>query len=191
LVELFARWQDELLGALVCLLGNLEDARDALQEAFIKCWRHREKLPEIEQPKAWIFQIALNAGRDLRSTAWRRKRRPLEGDATMLLIERTAAADGASPAARMEQAEELARVRHAVAALRSEEQEVLLLRQNAQMSYEEIARSLEIPIGTVKSRMRRALSRLRVALAAPEDREKSSPGDEARDSLSLDGRGPG
>ena len=71
LLELFARFQAELLGTLFCLLGNMEDARDALQETFIKCWRHQDKLAEIENPKAWIFQIALNTGRDLRGAAWR------------------------------------------------------------------------------------------------------------------------
>ncbi len=42
LTDAFARWQDELLGTLFYLVGNREDARDALQETFIKCWRNRE-----------------------------------------------------------------------------------------------------------------------------------------------------
>ena len=74
LEEAFARYQAELLGTLYYLVGNLEDARDALQEAFVKCWRHQDKLGEVQNLKAWIFRIALNTGRDLRETAWRRKR---------------------------------------------------------------------------------------------------------------------
>src|SRR2546425_3054825 len=70
----FTRYQDELLGTLFYLLGNAEDARDAVQETFIKCWRHRDGLPEIENLKAWIFHIALNTGRDLRRAACRRRR---------------------------------------------------------------------------------------------------------------------
>jgi RNA polymerase sigma-70 factor (ECF subfamily) len=55
-------------------------------------------------------------------------------------------------------------VRRAVAGLRAEEQEVFLLRQNGGMTYDEIARSIDVPLGTVKTRMRLALGRLREAL---------------------------
>src|SRR4051794_39662567 len=77
LEEAFARHQDELLGTLYYLVGNVEDARDALQDAFIKCWRHRSELQTMDNLKAWIFRIALNTGRDLRSSAWRRRRTSL------------------------------------------------------------------------------------------------------------------
>jgi RNA polymerase sigma-70 factor (ECF subfamily) len=49
--------------------------------------------------------------------------------------------------------------------LRPEEQEVFLLRQNGELTYEEIAETLDVPTGTVKTRMRLALSRLREVLA--------------------------
>src|SRR5947207_6170731 len=84
LEEAFARHQSELLGTLYYLVGNLEDARDALQEAFIKCWRHQEEVSRVENLKAWIFRVALNAGRDIRETAWRRKRQGLPEDEAML-----------------------------------------------------------------------------------------------------------
>src|SRR3954468_13320284 len=80
----FAQYQAELLGPLYYLVGNLEDARDALQEAFIKCWRHQAEVVEVENLKAWIFRVALNAGRDIRETAWRRKRQGLPEDESML-----------------------------------------------------------------------------------------------------------
>ena len=64
-------------------LGD-EDARDALQETFVKCWRHREQVDEVQNLKAWIFRIALNTGRDMRETAWRRKRQPLPDDGATL-----------------------------------------------------------------------------------------------------------
>src|SRR5260370_7474167 len=70
----FAQYQAELLGTLYYLVGNLEDARDALQEAFIKCWRHQAEVAEGENLKPWIFRVALNAGRHIRETPWRRKR---------------------------------------------------------------------------------------------------------------------
>lgn len=159
LEDAFAQYQSELLGTLFYLVGNLEDARDALQEAFVKCWRNREKLDEIENLKAWIFRIALNAGRDLRETAWRRKKQSLPEDETMLTCKQH------GPEAIVEQDERLARLRTAMHELRPEEQEVFLLRQNGEMTYEEIGEALDIPSGTVKTRMRLALIKLREALA--------------------------
>lgn len=160
LEDVFARWQPELLGTLYYLTGNHEDARDALQETFIKCWRHREAVSEVDNLKAWVFRIALNAGRDVRGTAWRRRRTALPNDAGTL------PGKDCAPDARMEQAEQLAQLREAIALLRTEEQEVFLLRQNGEMTYEEIAVAIGIPLGTVKTRMRLAIGRLREALAA-------------------------
>jgi RNA polymerase sigma-70 factor (ECF subfamily) len=158
LEDAFARWQAELLGTLYYLTGNHEDARDALQEAFIKCWRHREMAAEVDNLKAWIFRIALNAGRDIRGTAWRRRRTALAEDGVCL-----AGKDGA-PESGLERDEQLERLRVAIGLLRSEEQEVFLLRQNGEMTYEEIAVAVGIPLGTVKTRMRMALGKLREAL---------------------------
>ncbi len=154
----FAQYRGELLGTLYYLVGNLEDANDALQEAFIKCWRHREQEPEVRNLKAWIFRIALNTGRDIRKTAWRRKRQSLPQDEADL----ESTQDGPQTAA--EHREQLAQLGEAIKQLRPEEQEVFLLRQNGQLKYEEIADAVGIPLGTVKTRMRRALSDLRLAL---------------------------
>jgi RNA polymerase sigma-70 factor (ECF subfamily) len=155
---LFARCQDELLGMLYYFLDSLEDARDALQESFIKCWRRRDMLGEIENLKAWVFQVTLNTARDMRSSAWRRHRRPLpQPDSEVIAHSTNNEADGLRE-------EQLAAVRNALRRLRTEEQEVFLLRQNGELTYEEIAESLKLPIGTVKTRMRLAIGKLREAL---------------------------
>ncbi len=159
LEKAFSEFHSELLGTLYYLVGNREDAADALQEAFVKCWKHRAKLPEVDNLKAWIFRIALNTGRDLRQTAWRRKRQGLPQDEAVM----TSKTRG--PQAEAELNEQMGQLRGAIAALRQEEQEVFLLRQNAQMKYEEIAEAVGIPLGTVKTRMRLALSKLRQAVA--------------------------
>jgi len=158
LEEAFSRYQNELLGTLYYLVGNIEDARDALQEAFVKCWRRRQSVGEIVNLKAWIFRVALNVGRDLRSTAWRRRRRGLPEDETVI------GSQDSTPDAQLQHREQLALVRRALLDLRPEEQEVFLLRQNGEMTYEEIARAIDIPIGTAKTRMRLALGKLREAL---------------------------
>ncbi len=99
-----------------------------------------------------------NTGRDVRTTAWRRRRRSLENGAETL------AAGGNGPEADATRREQLGLIRKALLRLRSEEQAVFLLRQNGELTYEQISESLGIPVGTVKTRMRLALSKLRVAL---------------------------
>jgi RNA polymerase sigma factor (sigma-70 family) len=158
LEDTFAQHQSELLGTLYCLVGNVEDARDAYQEAFVKCWRRRDSVPQVRCLKAWIFQIALNTARDLRTTAWRRRSQALaEGEHMLQSAE-------PGPDAHAERHEQIDRLRRAVQNLRPEEQEIFLLRQNADLTYEEIAETLSLPLGTVKTRMRLALSKLRQVL---------------------------
>lgn len=159
LEDVFAQSQGELLGTLYFLVGNREDARDALQDTFVKCWRHQEQVGDIKNLKAWVFRIALNTGRDLRQTAWRRKRQSLPENEAVI------EGNQQSPPSQIVHQEQLERVRCALLELRNEEQEVFLLRQNGQMTYEEIAVAIGIPTGTVKTRMRRALCKLRETLA--------------------------
>lgn len=158
LEQAFVSFQAELLGMLYHMVGNAEDARDALQETFVKCWRNRDKLGEIQNLKAWIFRVGLNTGRDLRQTAWRRHKKALPEEAG------TIPSGQQSPDSVVENSEQLSLVRQAVGELRAEEQEVFLLRQNGQLTYEQIAETLGVPTGTVKTRMRLALIRLRETL---------------------------
>jgi RNA polymerase sigma-70 factor (ECF subfamily) len=101
----------------------------------------------------------LNAGRDIRETAWRRKRQGLPEDESMLASRH----DG--PDKIVEHDERLTRLRAALKQLRPEEQEVFLLRQNGDLTYDQIAELLDVPTGTVKTRMRLALAQLRKVLA--------------------------
>jgi RNA polymerase sigma-70 factor (ECF subfamily) len=158
LEELFARCQGELLGMSYYLLDSVEDARDALQESFIKCWRRRESLGEIGNLRAWIFHVTLNTARDMRASAWRRHRRSLKQPEAEVIAQPT------NDEADRRREEQLAAIRTAMKQLRSEEQEVFLLRQNGELTYEEIAQSLKIPLGTVKTRMRLAIGKLREAI---------------------------
>jgi RNA polymerase sigma factor (sigma-70 family) len=158
LEEAFSRSQDELLGMLYYVVGNAEDARDALQDAFIKCWKHRDGIAEIENLRAWIFRVALNTGRDMRGAAWHRRRQPLEEGGSVL------PAATLRPDVEAVRNERLLIVRQAISQLRPEEQEVFLLRQDGQMTYEQIADAISIPLGTVKTRMRLSLMKLREAM---------------------------
>ena len=154
LETLFDAARGEILGTLFYLVGNMEDAKDALQETFLKCWRKRDQIEEVQNLKAWVFRVALNTGRDFRKTAWNRRRESIAEDALMV-----STTDG--PDRGLMRDEELGRLRLAVQQLRPEEQEVFLLRQNGELTYEQIAESTSLPIGTVKTRMRTAIRQLR------------------------------
>lgn len=148
----------ELVSTLFFMLGNHADAQDAAQDAFIKCWRTRETLEEIRNFRAWIFRVGLNAAKDLQRNAWRRRAKPLhEG------VELDAAFEQ-NPAESMEEQEKLDQLREAVQELRDEEKEVFLLRQNGDLTYEEIAQLRRCPVGTVKTQMRAAMQKLRRVL---------------------------
>jgi len=151
--------RDELVSTLLFLLGNRDDAQDAAQEAFLKCWRTRAGLPDIQNLRAWIFRVGLNAAKDMQRSAWHRKAKPLLGEDTML-VDRAV-----DPGQAVADQDDLVRLRRALVALRTEEKEVFLLRQNGGLTYEQIAEIRQSPVGTVKTQMRAALMKLRKVLA--------------------------
>jgi RNA polymerase sigma-70 factor (ECF subfamily) len=158
LLRAFNDLRDELVSTLWYLLGNKDDAQDAAQEAFLRCWRTRENLPEIHNLRAWIFRVGLNVAKDLQRSAWRRRVKPLLGAEAMPIL------DPSAPTRLLEEQESLAQLRNALMQLRPEEKEVFLLRQNGELTYEQIAELHDRPVGTVKTQMRSALQKLRKVL---------------------------
>src|SRR6516162_8116417 len=75
-VRAFNAVRAELVSTLFFVLGNHDDAQDAAQDAFLKCWRTRDGLAEVQNLRAWIFRVGLNAAKDLQRSAWRRRVRP-------------------------------------------------------------------------------------------------------------------
>jgi RNA polymerase sigma-70 factor, ECF subfamily len=159
LLRAFNDWRDELVSTLMFVLGNRDDAQDAVQEAFLKCWRTRSGLSAVQNLRAWVFRVGLNVAKDLQRSAWRRRARPLLEEAAMF------ADRAADPGRAAEDREDVGRLRAALRELRREEQEVFLLRQNGGLTYEQIAEIRSAPIGTVKTQMRAALQKLRKVLA--------------------------
>jgi RNA polymerase sigma-70 factor (ECF subfamily) len=157
-VRAFNEVRAELVSTLFFLLGNYADAQDVAQDAFLKCWRARQTLPTIRNVRAWIFRVGLNAAKDLQRNAWRRRAKPLpEGgglDAT----------EDVNPTGNLEEQEQLEMLRQALVDLRPEEKAVFLLRQNGDLTYEEIAEIRHCPVGTVKTQMRAAMQKLRHVL---------------------------
>jgi RNA polymerase sigma-70 factor (ECF subfamily) len=155
LVQVFNELRDDLVSTLWFILGNRHDAQDTAQEAFLKCWRAQEHLPAVRDLRAWIFRIGINAAKDLQRSAWRRHSRMLRGEADML------SGNEIAPDGTLENRESLERLRRAIKELRPEEKEVFLLRQNGELTYEEIAQVRGSPVGTVKTQMRSAIQKLR------------------------------
>lgn len=158
LLSVFNDVRDELVSTLWFLLGNHDDAQDAAQEAFLKCWRAQTNLAEIRNVRAWIFRVGLNVARDQQRSAWYRRSKQFTGEDAML------ASKQASPEKTLEHEEVIDRLREAIQHLRQDEQEVFLLRQNGQLTFEEIAELRKTPLGTVKTQMRSALNKLRQRL---------------------------
>src|SRR5829696_4521693 len=80
LIRTFNELKDELVGTLVYVLGNREDAKDAAQDAFIKCWNAREQLPQVINLRAWIFRVCFNTAKDMQRSAWNRRAKPLTAE---------------------------------------------------------------------------------------------------------------
>src|SRR6516165_340542 len=89
LLRTFTDLRDELVSTLWFLLGSQEDAQDVAQEAFLRCWRTRDGLPGVQNLRAWIFRVALNASKDLQRSAWRRRVKPLVGADAMPMVDAT------------------------------------------------------------------------------------------------------
>ena len=157
LEDVFTRFEPELLGTLQHLLGNPDDARDALQDGFVRCWKKRDALDEIANLRAWVFRVAYNVGLDVLKSGWRRRRK------AVAVEELEPAARDGEPEERALERERLAALRDAIRRLEGKEKDVFLLRQNGALTYEQIAQATGLPLGTVKTTMRRALAKLRTA----------------------------
>jgi RNA polymerase sigma-70 factor, ECF subfamily len=102
--------------------------------------------------------VSVNAGRDLRKYLRRRKARPLH------TVEPSAVCRRTSPADSLLKREQRDRLQEALTKLRPAEREVFLLRQDGELTFEEIARRRGCPVGTAKPLMHTALRKLRQAL---------------------------
>jgi RNA polymerase sigma-70 factor (ECF subfamily) len=125
-------------------------AEDLLQDTFVRALKHRDRLEAAVSRRAYLFGMARHVGLDAL-----RKAAPV-GTPAELQIAPVAGEDG-----------RLESMRAAIAELPPPHREALLLRLQQELSYEEIAEVLDIPVGTVRSRLHHAVLRLRQALNPP------------------------
>ena len=162
--SLVRKYQQRVYALCRRLTGAHQSADDLAQETFIKAYFALERFDTAWPLYPWLRKIALNAG--LNYLKVRGRERSLEDGSLGDRRTPTAARDD-DPEERLEQAEFQARLDWAVESLPPDQKSVFVLRFHENLSYEEISRTLDLPIGTVMSRLNRARQKLKDLLADP------------------------
>ncbi len=159
---LIDRYRPALFGFLVRFLGDRAAAEDVFQEAFLQVHLSAGSFDAERRLKPWLFTIAANKGRD-----WMRKQRR---QAALELSAPVSSGDGSTemvdllegpalaPEVGLDDSELSSQVRRAVDDLPDHLREILLLAYFQRFNYNQIAEVLEIPLGTVKSRLHSAVA---------------------------------
>lgn len=156
--EIVIRYQDKIYNLCRHMLGNPQDAEDAAQDVFLKAFQALPKFQPDASLFTWLYRIAANTCID-------RKRKPLweslfgnSADGEELVHDR--ASEAPSPE-KLYQAKQIDRaMQESLGKLSPKLRAVIILKEIEELSYEEIADTLEISMGTVKSRIARAREEL-------------------------------
>lgn len=154
--ELVGRYRDRYARYAMHMLGNREDAEEALQDAFTRAYRSLARCEDPERFGAWLFRILVNRCRTLGARRGRRARTFVVDDAALL----DAAED--HPAERSAWREEISR---ALQQLRPDQREAFLLKYVEEMGYEDMSRLTGVRVSALKMRVMRACDRLRELLS--------------------------
>lgn len=166
--ELVRRYQDRLYNAIYRVVDNPDDALDVVQEAFVSAYQSLNHFKGDSEFFTWLYRIAFNAAisqrrrkRVVLSLDWRGEDRqgPEPVDESV----------DVSPGASMERSEDEQMLNRAIQKLPVEYRSVLVLKEIEGRKYEEIADILDVPIGTVRSRLHRARLELRELITAREE----------------------
>ncbi len=168
--ELVRRYQERLYHSVYRLVGNAEDAQDVVQEAFLNAYQSLEGFKGDARFFTWLYRIAVNT-----AISHKRKHRSMARMETEKNGEHTIDPHDPSEASRpehaLERAEEQRRVLQALARLSPEHRTVLVMKEMEGQKYEEMAEILQVPIGTIRSRLHRARLELRELLEKSERQE--------------------
>jgi RNA polymerase sigma-70 factor (ECF subfamily) len=156
---LVERYQGPFFTVAARLLGDRDDARDAVQNTFLKIFQNLDRFDRSRRFFSWAYRILLNECHDMR-------RRRRTGDMQPVDV---VAAEG--PIEALETGERRHRVQTAILALSYEHRQVIVLRHFTGLSYDEVADVLRLPVKTVKSRLHTARQRLAAMLLDRETRK--------------------
>lgn len=143
------------------MLGDYDDAAEISQEVFLSAYRAIGQFRGEANFSTWLYRIALNHAITRRKSMNSRQKRLVPLDGSEIIDEAQV-----GPSETLEKKERRERVQSALNELEPEDASVILLRDLQDISYEDVARMLEIPVGTVKSRLHRARQALKARLAA-------------------------
>lgn len=165
--QIILRYQDMVFNLSVRLLGGHDEAVDLSQEVFFQVYRKLSSFRQDASLRTWIYRIVINRAKN-RQRWWRRRflemtAVPLEDVERKPYWELSAPINGGANAPdQVLERKELGQILHrAIDELPFEQKSALLLKDIEGLSYDEIAETLRIPLGTVKSRLARARSTLR------------------------------
>jgi RNA polymerase sigma-70 factor, ECF subfamily len=161
--EIVRRWERRIFALAYGMLGREEDARDATQETFLAAFRNLRGFRGEAKVSSWLHRIAVN------QCITRQRRAKVRGETA---LEDEAEANGAqfsapaheSPARVAESRETTDVVRRAVQALPTELRQVIVMKEFEELTFQQIAEALDLPLSTVKSRLYTALRQLRMRL---------------------------
>jgi len=163
--ELVAAHQRMVYGLAMNLLGDRDEALDLSQEVFLRVFRTIAKFRGESGLRTWIYRIAVNQARN-RSRWWRRRHRSSQVslDEHILQFGDPESKQDILPDRLLASKETAARIWQAMERLPFDQRTALILREVDGLKYEEIAFTMDVAIGTVKSRLTRARQTLRADL---------------------------
>ncbi|MCS6863769.1 MAG: sigma-70 family RNA polymerase sigma factor [Gemmataceae bacterium] len=182
------RYQARLYSAALRLVQNAEDAADVVQDAFLSAYQSLHTFKGDSEFFTWLYRIAFNTAVSLK-----RKRKPtlsLEAYLGEHSLDPPDLSEYIQPGLALQRTEDERELILAIARLSPDHREVLLLKELDGLKYEDIAQLLNLPIGTVRSRLHRARLELRELLTALEnqrpDRYNCRPSDNSANSEPMD-----
>lgn len=159
--ELFLSHARFVHGLFARMGAPMSDVPDLVQEVFLAAHRRGGFVPDTARPTTWLAQIAINVLRNARRTSRRRPTSPGEPD--------LAASPAPSPESELASAEALRRVRACLDELDDGHRDAFVLFELEGMSAAEVALALEVPVGTVYSRIHHARKRFLATWASREE----------------------
>jgi RNA polymerase sigma-70 factor (ECF subfamily) len=156
--EIVRRYERTAFRAAYFVTRNAADAEDAVQDAFVKAWRALHRFDSRKPLRPWLLTIVVNEART-RSGAARRRQ-----ELSLRLTSENAEATAPSPEESLTRRSELGRALAAYQQLPADQQAVVAARFFLQLSEAETAEVLNLRLGTVKSRLSRALKRINLIL---------------------------
>jgi RNA polymerase sigma-70 factor (ECF subfamily) len=161
--EIVKRWERKIFALCFGMLGREDEARDAAQETFIAAYRNLINFRGEAKVSSWLHRIAVNQCLTTKRRTKTRSESFLD-DETNAEEKVFVAPARLSPARTTEQNERLKVIRQAVGSLPPDLRQVIVMKEFEDMTFQEIADTLELPLSTVKSRVYTALKQLRMKL---------------------------